>query len=169
MFKGTNSTLLHLPGIFCPTGEQNCLFTLTHHEAAVLPLLEPLGHKRAQGSSQHKSLVLSALQGNGAKLRQNKYPMRDSKQIPLWQFFAILNQLEVFHHYCDSLQASNVHKAALCHCLNSYSICSSWKYTSHRTQTPAQRDHLCSKPFQILCEKCRCPTKHNSWEAEELL
>lgn len=89
-------------------------------------------------------------------------PMRDAKQTPLWQFFAILNQLEVFHDYYDSLQASNVYKAALCYCLNSYRVWGSWKYTSHRTQTPVQRSYLCSKHFQILSEKYRCPTKHNS-------
>lgn len=93
-------------------------------------------------------------------------PIRDSKQTPLWQFFAILNQLEVFSHHRDSLQASNVHKAAPCHCLNSYRGCSSWKDTSHRTQT--QRNPLLFKTLSNI--KWEIQTLHKtqflgSWRA----
>lgn len=94
--------------------------------------------------------------------------MRDSKQTPLWQFFAILNQLEVFHHYCDSLQASNAYKVALCHCLNSYTVCSSWKYTSHRTQTPAQSRSSLFKALSNTNWEMQMPHKTQflaSWRA----
>lgn len=131
-----------------------------HHGTAVLP---PLDHEAQESTRKQSEGTLCFQLSRETELSWDRTnPMRDSKQTPLWQFLAILNQLEVFHHYCDSLQASNVHKASLCHCLNSYRVCSSWKYTSHRTQTPAQRNYLCSKQFQILSKKYRCPTKHNS-------